>query len=92
MPVGHGSDAQCTRRRDCTDPVLDVCDKANSVCVDCLANANCDPATPVCDKNNDKTCVECLANSNCADPTPLCDKDNTRTCAECKADQREYTQ
>ena len=64
---------ECDAFAPCTDPSKPVCfeDPDPNICVECLSNAHCGWATPVCNANLE--CEPCIHDGDCTDPAwPLC--------------------
>jgi Cys-rich repeat protein len=55
-------------------------------CVECLSNAECPAAEPVCDPDDFecRAAPACTTNAQCAAPTPICADGQ---CVQCKEDR-----
>jgi len=71
-------DAQCKSK----NASLPAC-QADGRCVQCMSNASCGGATPVCDTTTN-TCVQCTSAANCSGATPMCGSNNK--CQACAGD------
>jgi hypothetical protein len=73
---------QCNINPDCAGTMAPVCSPAH-VCVACMANSDCPPATPYCRQRGalglflPPACAECLMDSQCPAAHPSC---NGGTC------------
>lgn len=53
-------------------------------CPECISNAQCSGATPVCDRSSGE-CVRCASDADCGSTAPACDR-STNTCVACITD------
>lgn len=80
VPFGRRLSRRCAVRK------LDPNTPARSQCVQCLRDADCGGAAPVCDLSSNECTSRCQDSAQCSGGTPLCDP-VAQVCVQCLANE-----
>ncbi len=73
----------CASNADCTDRTRTVCAPDREICVECLADTDCDGGKPRCIADQ---CRQCATDADCADAKPWCTVEKWE-CKECASSE-----